>query len=126
MSSPRGPFTATRTPSIFTVTPAGTGTGFRPILDISILLTQTDPKGLWTHEEHAGSHRCLPHVAQDFAAHVQPARLLSGNHTLGRGQNRNTHTRARPRNGLFVSVYAAPRLAPALPARGGAGGRAGL
>ena len=59
-SSPLGPFTRTDSGSIATVTPAGTGMGCLPILDISR----------------------LPDLRQDLAADARGARVVAGHHAV--------------------------------------------
>src|SRR5215218_2804130 len=65
-SSPRGPLTVTRSGSIATLTPAGTGMGLRPIR----LMT------------------CSPHLRHDLATEARSARLVTGHDAMGRRDDR--------------------------------------
>src|SRR6478609_2965113 len=65
-SSPRGPLTVTRSGSIATVTPAGTGMGLRPIRLMP----------------------ASPHLRHDLATDALAARLVTGHDALGRRDDR--------------------------------------
>src|SRR5947207_893892 len=66
--SPFGPFTVIRLPSIWAVTPLGSGTGFLPMRDMSLL---------------------LPDHCEQLAAHAGGAGFAVGHEALGRGQDRH-------------------------------------
>src|SRR5207248_4102233 len=86
-SSPFGPFTTTRRPSIVTSTPFGMGIGFLPIRDIR-----------------------SPHLAEDLAAHAALARLAVGHETLVRGQDRDAHAAEHAGHRVGLRVHAQSRL----------------
>src|SRR5437588_5947958 len=69
VSSPRGPLTVTRSGSIETVTPPGTGMGCLPIRDIA-----------------------LPDPRHDLAADALDPRVVAGHQPLGRGDDRGPHS----------------------------------
>src|SRR6184192_996263 len=66
--SPFGPFTVIRLPSIWAVTPLGSGTGFLPMRDMSLL---------------------LPDHCEQLAAHAGGAGFAVGHEALWRGQDRH-------------------------------------
>src|SRR5256884_5711766 len=66
--SPFGPFTVMRPPSIWAVTPLGSGTGFLPMRDMSLL---------------------LPDHGEQLAAHAGGAGFPVGHEALWRGQDRH-------------------------------------
>src|ERR1700722_46566 len=85
-SSPLGPFTRTDSGSIETVTPAGTGMGCLPILDISSR---------------------LPDLRQDLAADAGSARVVSGHDAVGGGDDGGAHAAEHLGDVLSVDVGAA-------------------
>src|SRR5215204_5407847 len=91
LSSPRGPATRTTSGSIETVTVAGTGMGLRPMRDMA-----------------------LPDLGDDLAADARLARVVTGNHAVGRGQDRGAHAAEHLRDVLGVDVgpLAGARHAP--------------
>src|SRR5205085_4367227 len=82
-SSPRGPFTVTRSGSIETVTPEGTGMGCLPIRDIR-----------------------LPHPRHDLAADSLDPRVMTGHKASGGGDDRRSHPALDPRDVGMVDVRA--------------------
>src|SRR5579875_2065722 len=86
---PFGPFTTTCWPSIVTSTPDGTGTGSFPIRDIAT----------------------SPHVGEDFPAHSALGRLLVGEQSGRRRDDRRAETAEHPRQagGLRVHTQAGLR-----------------
>src|SRR3990172_1159108 len=91
-SSPFGPWTRTRRPSMCTCTPAGMGTGMRPILDTP-------------------SSSALPDLAQDFAANSQLAGASPGHDSLGSRHDGHPESRTNPRDFGLAAVHAPPRPA---------------
>src|SRR5881396_2950314 len=75
--SPRGPFTVIRWPSTRAVTPAGSGTGRRPMRDIPGL---------------------LPDYREQLAAHAGGAGFPIGHHTLRRAEDRHPQAVPHPRD----------------------------
>src|SRR5271167_1880730 len=92
LSSPLGPFTRTLSGSIETVTPAGTGIGCRPILDIA---------------------RRLPDLCQDLAADTRGAGVVAGHHATGSGDDRGPH--AAEDLGYMAGVDVGPPAGPGDP-----------
>src|ERR1700726_266440 len=84
-SSPLGPFTRTDSGSIETVTPAGTGMGCLPILDIS---------------------SSSPDLRQDLAAHARGASVMAGHHATRGRHDRGAHAAEYLRDVLGVDVGA--------------------
>src|SRR5580692_7560820 len=87
-SSPLGPFTRTDSGSIATVTPAGTGMGCLPILDISLFP--------------------LPDLREDLAADAGGARVVAGHHAARGGDDRGAHAAEHLGDVLGVGVGAPP------------------
>src|SRR5207248_11271485 len=85
-SWPRGPLTDTAPGLISTSTPAGTGTGLRPILLM-------------------GS----PDVAQHLAADAQLLGPAAGDHAARRRQNRDAHPAQYAVRPVALGVHAPPR-----------------
>src|ERR1700753_2340074 len=73
-SSPLGPLTVTSSGAIAMVTPAGTGMGCLPILDIAYQLSLS-----------------LPDPRHDFAADALLAGLVAGHDTFGGRDDRRAH-----------------------------------
>src|SRR5690348_10296017 len=96
-SSPLGPLTVTRSGSIATVTPAGTGIGCLPIRDIAI--------------------QGLPDRRYDFAAHALQPGVVAGHHAAGRRDDRRAHAALDPRDVRVVDVGALAGTRHALHAR---------
>src|ERR1700720_4781487 len=86
-SSPLGPLTRTDSGSIEMVTPAGTGIGCLPILDIAQ----------------------LPDLRQDLAADSGSARVVTGHDAVRGGDDRCAHPPKHLRDVLRVDVRALPR-----------------
>src|SRR5690348_15509893 len=93
-SSPLGPLTVTRSGSIATVTPAGTGIGCLPIRDIAFL--------------------GLPDRRHHFAADALEAGVVPGHHAGGRRDDRGAHAALDPRDVVVVDVRALARARDAL------------
>src|SRR5919202_1864446 len=89
-SSPFGPFTVTRLPSIVTVTPLGTWIGSLPIRDI----VRWPP---------------LPDQGEELAAGAALARLLVGEQPLRGAQDRHAQAVAHARDLAHADVLAQPR-----------------
>src|SRR2546429_9875235 len=99
--SPFGPFTVIRLPSIWAVTPLGSGTGFLPMRDMSLL---------------------LPDHREQLAAHAGGAGFAVGHEALWRGQDRHAeavldardlarlHGAAQARNGPALQPSDHPRV----------------
>src|SRR5271167_1735530 len=88
-SSPLGPVTRTDSGSIATVTPAGTGMGCLPILDIALCSS--------------------PDLGEDLAADARRARVVAGHHAMRGRDDRCTHAAKHLRDVLGVHVGAPPR-----------------
>src|SRR5581483_10344074 len=95
-SSPLGPLTITRSGSIATVTPAGTGMGCLPMRDIA-----SDG---------------LPDLRQHFAADALDAGLVAGHEALGGRHDRRPHAALNPGDVGMVDVGALARARDALQA----------
>src|SRR6185436_11823758 len=91
-SWPLGPLTVTAWPSIDTSTPDGTGTGSRPIRDMS-----TPPLP-------------LPDVGEDFSAYTLFCRLLVSQQAGGRGNDGHTETAENLGKARRLGVDAEPWL----------------
>src|SRR5690348_11448939 len=85
-NSPLGPLTVTRSGSIATVTPAGTGIGCLPIRDIAF--------------------QGLPDRRYHFAADALQTGVVAGHHAAGRRDDRRAHTALDPRDVLVIDVRA--------------------
>src|SRR5690606_3930942 len=85
LSSPFGPFTLTRAPSISTLTPDGSGIGFLPILD----KVDTPFSDLTLAQDLAGFFG-LPDITEDFPANALFARGFVRHYSFGCGENRHT------------------------------------
>src|SRR5208283_783662 len=103
-SLPFGPWTITVLPSILTVTPFGIAIGFFQIRDISrsssfaIRYSPFAHRPLRTAKSEQRTAAFLPRLAQQFAAQAFAARLASGHHAFGRGQDVDTHAAEHARN----------------------------
>src|SRR5262245_20268959 len=86
-SSPFGPLTAIRRPSLVTSTPLGITMGFLPTRDM-----------------------VLPDLTEDLAADLALARLAVGEQTLVGGQDRDPHAAEDPRDLVGGAVDAQPGL----------------
>src|SRR6185437_9654733 len=93
-SSPLGPFTVTRSGSIATVTPAGTGMGCLPMRDIA-----SDG---------------LPDLRHHFAADALDAGLVAGHAPLAGRHDRGAHAALNPRDVGVVDIRAMPGARDAL------------
>src|SRR5438105_2602489 len=93
LSSPLGPLTETRVPSMRISTPEGMATGILPTRDI-------------------GS----PHVAEYFATHAAAAGFLTGHNALRRGEDGDTKAAVDARDLALGRIDAQPRPAHALEA----------
>src|SRR3979490_1829916 len=85
--SPFGPLTVILCPSICTVTPLGSGTGFLPMRDIA---------------------RLLPHHREQFAAHPGGARFAVGHESLRRAQDRHAEAVLDARDLAHLDVAPEP------------------
>src|SRR5450631_4394447 len=90
--SPLGPLTVTACPSMETSTPDGTGTGSRPIRDMS-----TPPLP-------------LPDVGENFSAYTVFSRLLVGQQAGGRGNDGHTETAENLGKARRLGIDAQARL----------------
>src|SRR6058998_3654002 len=88
LSLPFGPSARTMPSPTWTFTPWGMGMGFLPMRDMS------------------GS---LPHVGEDFAADLLPARLAVRHHALRRRHERHAHAGEDRRDAVVPDVDAAAR-----------------
>src|SRR5665647_2026449 len=93
-SWPLGPLTVTACPSMETSTPDGTGTGSRPIRDMS-----TPPLP-------------LPDVGEDFSAYTFLCRLLVSQQAGGRGNDGHTETAENLGNARRLGVDAQTWFGP--------------
>src|SRR5262247_4281288 len=87
VSLPLGPSARTVAPSIWTFTPCGILTGFRPIRDMTLP---------------------LPHVGEHFAADLLLARVAIGHHALRRRDQGHAHPGQDGRDLVAAHVDAAP------------------
>src|SRR5690554_7881379 len=85
LSSPFGPFTFTKVPSIFKFTPAGSGIGFLPILD-----KINTPFSDLTLAQDIVILRALPDITEDFSAKTFFARGFVRHYPLGCREHRHT------------------------------------
>src|SRR5712691_10949885 len=91
--SPFGPFTVIRRPSIWAVTPLGSGTGFLPMRDMSLL---------------------LPDHREQLAAHAGGAGFAVGHEALWRGQDRHAEAVLDARDLARLDVTSQARRGHAL------------
>src|SRR6266436_5404961 len=108
---PFGPWTATVSPSILTVTPLGSGIGFFPIRDIKFLVETLLATSLCfpsRKTQQATSLQLLPNFAEEFASKSLLARLPSGHHAARRGQDVDSHATQHARNLRAPHIHPAP------------------
>src|SRR5580698_10453308 len=112
-SLPFGPWTATVLPSIFTVTPLGSGIGFFPIRDINSALSLSLLKRcLRTFPTQQAAP--LPNFAEQLAAQALFARLPSSHHATRRGENVDAQPTQHPGDLSAPHVHPASRAGDAV------------